>query len=98
MTIFTSSQVPADPHIFRLTGAVSHPWLLPLCAAALHHGGVGTAIAAARAKLPQLVMPLAYDQPFWGQTLEDLGVVPWKTDELLRGITNRGRNCDFMVV
>jgi sterol 3beta-glucosyltransferase len=68
------SEVPDDPHIFCASDGTSHPWLLPRCAVALHHGGIGTVLAAARAKVPQLVMPLAFDQPFWGQTLEDLGV------------------------
>eukprot|EP00435_Cladocopium_sp_Y103_P001835 s148_g1.t1 len=67
-------EVPNEPHIFCCATDVSHRWLLPRCSVALHHGGIGTILAAARAKVPQLVMPLAFDQPFWGQTLEDLGV------------------------
>jgi UDP:flavonoid glycosyltransferase YjiC (YdhE family) len=37
--------------------------LLPLCAAFVHHGGIGTAAAALEAGCPQLVLPLAWDQP-----------------------------------
>lgn len=37
--------------------------LLPLCAAVVHHGGVGTTAAALEAGCPQLVLPLAWDQP-----------------------------------
>lgn len=37
--------------------------LLPLCAAVVHHGGVGTTAAALEAACPQLVLPLAWDQP-----------------------------------
>ena len=51
-----------------------HADLLPRCAVAIHHGGVGTVIAAIRAKLPQLLIPLAFDQPFWGRRLQELGV------------------------
>ncbi|CAK9028573.1 unnamed protein product [Durusdinium trenchii] len=48
--------------------------LFPQCSVVIHHGGIGTVLAAARVGRPQLVVPLAFDQPFWGQTLEDLGV------------------------
>jgi rhamnosyltransferase subunit B len=37
--------------------------LLPLCGAVVHHGGVGTTAAALEAGCPQLVLPLAWDQP-----------------------------------
>jgi UDP:flavonoid glycosyltransferase YjiC (YdhE family) len=37
--------------------------LLPLCAAVVHHGGVGTTAAALEAGCPQLVLPHAWDQP-----------------------------------
>jgi UDP:flavonoid glycosyltransferase YjiC (YdhE family) len=37
--------------------------LLPLCRAVVHHGGVGTTAAALAAGCPQLVLPLAWDQP-----------------------------------
>ena len=37
--------------------------LLPLCGAVVHHGGIGTTAAALEAGCPQLVLPLAWDQP-----------------------------------
>jgi rhamnosyltransferase subunit B len=37
--------------------------LLPLCRAIVHHGGIGTTAAALEAGCPQLVLPLAWDQP-----------------------------------
>ncbi len=37
--------------------------LLPLCGSVVHHGGVGTTAAALEAGCPQLVLPLAWDQP-----------------------------------
>jgi UDP:flavonoid glycosyltransferase YjiC (YdhE family) len=37
--------------------------LLPLCGAIVHHGGIGTSAAALEAGCPQLVAPLAWDQP-----------------------------------
>jgi rhamnosyltransferase subunit B len=36
---------------------------LPLCAAVVHHGGIGTTARALAAGTPQLVLPLAWDQP-----------------------------------
>lgn len=37
--------------------------LLPRCAAVVHHGGIGTTAAALEAGCPQLILPLAWDQP-----------------------------------
>ena len=53
-----------------------HSWLLPRCAAALHHGGAGTAQAALRAGIPQVVVPVEFDQPFFAGRLHELGVAP----------------------
>jgi rhamnosyltransferase subunit B len=36
--------------------------LLPRAAALVHHGGIGTTAEALRAGLPQVIVPLAYDQ------------------------------------
>ncbi|NBE95172.1 glycosyltransferase family 1 protein [Nonomuraea sp. KC401] len=58
-----------------------HDWLLPRVAVAVHHGGVGTAAAALRAGVPQVVRPFVGDQPFWASRLHRLGVAP----EPLRG-------------
>ena len=48
--------------------------LLPRAAALVHHGGIGTAAQALRAGCPQLVMPMAFDQPDNALRLERLGV------------------------
>jgi rhamnosyltransferase subunit B len=48
--------------------------LLPRCAAVVHHGGIGTTAAALQAACPQLVLPLAWDQPDNGARLARLGV------------------------
>ncbi|HLJ97866.1 MAG TPA: glycosyltransferase [Gemmataceae bacterium] len=48
--------------------------LLPLCAAVVHHGGIGTTAAALAAGTPQLVLPLAWDQPDNARRLQGLGV------------------------
>jgi rhamnosyltransferase subunit B len=48
--------------------------LLPLCGAVVHHGGVGTTAAALEAGCPQLVLPLAWDQPDNAARVTKLGV------------------------
>ena len=44
------------------------------CAAVVHHGGVGTAAQGLAAGVPQLIMPMAHDQPDQAQRLKRLGV------------------------
>ena len=53
-----------------------HDWLLPRCKAVIHHGGAGTTAAGLRAGIPNIVIPFAVDQPFWGKRVEKLGVGP----------------------
>ncbi|HEX8956700.1 MAG TPA: nucleotide disphospho-sugar-binding domain-containing protein, partial [Burkholderiaceae bacterium] len=48
--------------------------LLPHCALLVHHGGIGTTAEALRAGVPQLVVPLAYDQFDNAARVERLGV------------------------
>jgi UDP:flavonoid glycosyltransferase YjiC (YdhE family) len=55
--------------------------ILPLCSAVVHHGGVGTTAAALEAACPQLILPLAWDQPDNAARVTRLGV----------GITLRSR-------
>jgi UDP:flavonoid glycosyltransferase YjiC (YdhE family) len=47
------------------------------CAAVVHHGGVGTAAQGLAAGVPQLIMPMAHDQPDQAQRLKRLGVGDW---------------------
>ena len=53
--------------------AVDHEWLLPRCAAFVHHGGAGTVAAALRAGLPSVVVPHMIDQYTWARRLRELG-------------------------
>jgi UDP:flavonoid glycosyltransferase YjiC (YdhE family) len=48
--------------------------LLPRCALLVHHGGIGTVAQAMRAGVPQLVIPITYDQPDNGFRVRELGV------------------------
>lgn len=55
---------------------VPHEWLLPRCAAVVHHGGAGTTAAALRAGIPAVVVPFAADQHFWASRVTALGAGP----------------------
>jgi UDP:flavonoid glycosyltransferase YjiC (YdhE family) len=48
--------------------------VFPRCAAVVHHGGIGTCAQGFAAGVPQLVMPMAHDQPDNAQRLKRLGV------------------------
>jgi vancomycin aglycone glucosyltransferase len=61
------------PDVF-VTGEVDHRALFPRLAAAVHHGGAGTTTAAARAGVPQVLVPQRYDQPYWAARVERLGI------------------------
>ena len=61
--------------IFHLkTNYVAHNWLFPKCYSILHHGGSGTVASAVIAGKPQLVLPFIFDQMYWGDRVEWMGV------------------------
>ncbi|CCH34065.1 glycosyltransferase [Actinosynnema sp. NPDC047251] len=55
-------------------GETNHQALFPRVAAVVHHGGAGTTAAAARAGVPQVVVPRRYDQPYWARRVVALGI------------------------
>ncbi|HEV7722795.1 MAG TPA: nucleotide disphospho-sugar-binding domain-containing protein, partial [Iamia sp.] len=57
----------------RAVGFVPLSGILPRADLILHHGGLGTSLAAIRAQVPSLVMPLAYDQLHNARLLEAAG-------------------------
>ena len=61
------------PHV-RICPPVPHEALFPHCALIIHHGGSGTTHSASRAGVPQLVLPMVADQPFWARQLFERGV------------------------
>jgi UDP:flavonoid glycosyltransferase YjiC (YdhE family) len=61
-------------------GSASYGWLFPRVACVLHHGGSGATHDAARAGVPQIVMPFVVDQFLWAQRLHAAGVAPWRLD------------------
>jgi len=70
-----ATTAPLPPNIFPLSHA-PHTWLFPRVRGVVHHGGAGTTAAALRAAVPQLLLPLAIDQFFWGERLAALQVGP----------------------
>ena len=55
-------------------GTVSHATVFPHCAAIVHHGGAGTTTTAARAGVPQVVVPHVLDQFYWAGRVTALGI------------------------
>jgi vancomycin aglycone glucosyltransferase len=55
-------------------GEVNVQALFSRVAAVVHHGGAGTTAAAARAGAPQVVIPQMYDQHYWAQRVQELGI------------------------
>ena len=55
-------------------GEVNQQALFPKVAAAIHHGGAGTTVAAAQAGIPQLIVPQVADQSYWASQVARLGI------------------------
>ncbi|OZM72634.1 glucosyl transferase [Amycolatopsis antarctica] len=67
------TELPDD--VLRLHD-VDYTWLFPRAAAVIHHGGFGTGAAVLRAGVPQVVVPIFVDHPFWAARMAGLGVAP----------------------
>ena len=65
--------LPATVHVER---DVPHAWLYPRSSAIVHHGGAGTTGAAVRSGVPSAIVPLGFDQQFWGSLLHTRGISP----------------------
>jgi sterol 3beta-glucosyltransferase len=66
---------PSTKDILYLDAA-PFQWLLPRCKMIIHHGGAGTTAAGLRAGIPNIVIPFAADQPFWGKRVYAVGAGP----------------------
>jgi vancomycin aglycone glucosyltransferase len=53
---------------------INHQALFTRVAAVIHHGGAGTTTTAARAGVPQVVIPQMMDQPYWAGRVAGLGI------------------------
>jgi rhamnosyltransferase subunit B len=76
--IFVTSyqdQVPAGlPSTIRSFASLPFSRLFARASLVVHHGGIGTASQALSAGVPQLIMPMAFDQHDNASRLESLGV------------------------
>jgi hypothetical protein len=68
-------QTAQEGDVLLIIQSVSHSWLLPKCAALIHHCGIGTCAAALRAGVPQIASPVMVDQPHNAKMLQRLGVL-----------------------
>ncbi|PWU07363.1 MAG: hypothetical protein C5B47_06320 [Verrucomicrobia bacterium] len=71
---FSSIPMLPPPHVFLCRHYVPFSWLFPKVKAVVHHGGIGTLSQALAAGIPQLLMPLGFDQPDNAARLAKLGV------------------------
>ena len=75
---------PMEPHAapgldgrnFCCAGGIPHARLFSRVAAVVHHGGAGTTATAARAGVPQVVVPHILDQYYWADQVHRLGIGP----------------------
>ena len=58
------------------TGDTHHASLFPKMAGIVHHGGSGTTHTAARAGIPQFILPQFMDQYYWGNRIHEMGMGP----------------------
>ena len=71
---YAPKHLPKDCLVHPL---VSFAHLLTRCQALVHHGGIGSAAAAIRAGIPQLIIASAFDQFFNGHRIETLKLGAW---------------------
>jgi UDP:flavonoid glycosyltransferase YjiC (YdhE family) len=70
-----AENVPPDlPPEIRYFGYVPHTRLLPRSAGIIHQGGIGTLSKALSAGIPQIIVPVNFDQPYNGAHAASIGV------------------------
>ena len=68
-------QLPDElPQGIQLFAYLPFSKILPRAAALVHHGGIGTTAQAIAAGIPQVIRPIAYDQPDTAARVEKLGI------------------------
>ena len=67
------SVIDAGPDCLTI-GEVNQQALFKRVAAVVHHGGAGTTTTAARAGAPQVVIPQHYDQHYFAERVQRLGI------------------------
>lgn len=85
LTRFTHHIPRSLPDGVRHVAYAPFSQILPRCAAVVHHGGIGTTAQGLAAGIPQLVMPMAHDQPDNAARLRRFGVGDWLLPSKFRG-------------
>ena len=65
---------PGQDHL--VVGDLPHEQLFPRTAAVIHHGVAGTTATAARAGVPQIIVPHYFDQYYWAEKIHQVGLGP----------------------
>ena len=60
----------------KVVNNVPHTLLFPQVAAVVHHGGSGTTATAAKAGVPQIIVPHILDQYYWASRIHRSGLGP----------------------
>ncbi|BBZ44549.1 glycosyltransferase [Mycobacterium parmense] len=68
-----AESMPHDDHV-KLVGLINYATILPMCRAAVHHGGAGTVAASLRAGLPTSILWDVADQFIWATQVKRLKV------------------------
>jgi rhamnosyltransferase subunit B len=80
-----TEHLPTLPPSVHHEGYAPLSRLLPRCALLVHHGGIGTLAQALAAGVPQLTMPMGFDQPDNTARLLRLGVAKWVSPSQFTG-------------
>lgn len=81
-----TNQVPASlPPFVQHSDFAPFQELFPLCAAVVHHGGIGTVAKSLAAGVPQLILPFAFDQTDNGARVKRLGTGDWLKQSKITG-------------
>lgn len=73
--LIRASALEHNPAVLTVA-QVPHEQLFPRVAAVVHHGGSGTVGTGLRAGRPTLVVPIVFDQFFWGKRVAAIGAGP----------------------
>jgi UDP:flavonoid glycosyltransferase YjiC (YdhE family) len=80
--VYASNSTSEDPKAkmekadILTVGSLPHALLFPRVALAVHHGGAGTSARAARAGIPQVILPHVLDQFPWSARIFEKGLGP----------------------
>ena len=73
-----------------------HHALFPRMAAVVHHGGAGTTATAAKAGVPQIIVPHILDQYYWANRIHQTGLGPepvWRARLTRKKLANAVEEC-----